>query len=933
MVPTQAGSDRLRRINWLLLGLTALLFVTWQMPPLGILRGVVFMSLPMHAFAETFAIIVSMLVFALVLNTYTEERPGNILILACAFLVVGLLDFGHMLSYKGMPDWVTAAGTEKGINFWLLARLVAALALLTVALRPWRTLSNPHTRNWLLGGSLAIAALLYWVGLFHAEVWPHTFIEGQGLTAFKIGAEYGLIAILLVPATLFYRRAKRPQTYDATSLFAAAAITILSELCFTLYTHVADVFNLLGHAYKIVAYFFIYKAVFVASVRVPLGKLKDSEQYNRMLFDSSPIGLALCTMDGLIVDANQSYANILGRDIDEVKKLTYWQITPGDYAVQEQQQLESLRKNKGYGPYEKEYLHKDGRRVPVRLTGVLIEKNGEPLIWSSVVDITAEVAAARALQESEQHLRQLAGHIREVFWLTDIHKQEMIYISPAYEKIWGRTCESLYTHPRSFLDAIHPDDRSRVERAVMQQKDGPYDEEYRVVRPDGTVRWLRDRAFPVKDQDGITYRLAGVTDDVTETKLARELLEKRVAERTEDLRRQGEDLIAAKEDAERASNAKSQFLSSMSHELRTPLNAILGFSQVLEMDTRLSKDQLESISEIHYAGRHLLDLINEVLDLARIESGKTDLSLEGLDLRLVVMECLALAAPMATKYGVGLPASDPDAPPIYVRADRTRLRQIVLNLISNAVKYNRKGGTVGIECSTTPDGQIRLSVRDTGRGIANERFAELFEPFNRLGAESSDVEGTGIGLTIVKRLVEMMSGSIGVESEPGQGSTFWIDLPPDKPDPAKESQAGATNPGATTRHTPAGSQRTVLYIEDNKANLLLVESILARRPNYTLIGALLPEQGIELAHQRRPDLILLDINLPGMSGYDVLQKLGSSENTRDIPVIAVTADAMSRDVKRGKESGFKDYLKKPINVAGFLDVVDHWLKQPGAKET
>jgi len=170
MAPMQASSDRLRRINWLLLGLTALLFVTWQMPPLGILRGVVFMSLPMHAFAETFAIIVSMLVFALVLNTYTGERPGNILILACAFLVVGLLDFAHMLSYKGMPDWVTAAGTEKGINFWLLARLVAAMALLTVALRPWRTLSNPRTRNWLLAGSLAITAFLYWIGLFHPEI-------------------------------------------------------------------------------------------------------------------------------------------------------------------------------------------------------------------------------------------------------------------------------------------------------------------------------------------------------------------------------------------------------------------------------------------------------------------------------------------------------------------------------------------------------------------------------------------------------------------------------------------------------------------------------------------------------------------------------------------------------------------------------------------
>ncbi len=388
-------------------------------------------------------------------------------------------------------------------------------------------------------------------------------------------------------------------------------------------------------------------------------------------------------------------------------------------------------------------------------------------------------------------------------------------------------------------------------------------------------------------------------------------------------RKRAEDaLIAARDEAERANRAKSEFLSRMSHELRTPLNAILGFGQLLEIDPRIAGKEHDWVLEIGKGGRHLLELINEVLDLARVESGQFSVSLEPVALLPLVQECLAMLRPQAQARHIALPEAARRCD-VQVQADRTRLKQVLLNLLSNAIKYNREAGSVGIGCEAD-EGGVRIQIDDSGAGLTPEQQARLFVPFERLDADQKHIEGTGIGLALSKRLVELMGGQIGVDSQPGQGSRFWVRLPA-----AQGWSEHAPSLHATLDDVASaggeGERTKVLCIEDNPANLRLIEGLLALRPDIHLLTAAAPGLGLELARAHRPALILLDINLPDMDGYAVLRCLRENETTRDIPVLAVSANAMPKDLERGKAAGFVDYLTKPIGIQRFLAVVDRVL--------
>jgi signal transduction histidine kinase/CheY-like chemotaxis protein len=439
---------------------------------------------------------------------------------------------------------------------------------------------------------------------------------------------------------------------------------------------------------------------------------------------------------------------------------------------------------------------------------------------------------------------------------------------------------------------------------------------------------IEGRTRELEDSHSATLRSASDRSRAQqEVMRLNEQLEQRVDERTLQLALANAELANANEEARSANQAKSAFLSSMSHELRTPLNAILGFAQILTSNTLPStlEQKKEFANHILKSGRHLLTLINEILDLAKVESGTITLSMEPVALSDILHECRTMIEPIAATRKVRV--LFPDVHGAVVMADRTRLKQVLLNLLSNAVKYNRDEGAVVLTCDQPTPTRMRLSVQDTGNGLKPDQVASLFQPFNRLGQESGTQEGTGIGLVVTKRLVELMGGEIGVTSSPGVGSVFWIELASTAPRTSGMVERAAPLDDMPLLPASGSEPRLLLYVEDNPANLRLVEEIVAFRRDLRLLSAHDGHLGLELARAHRPDVILMDLNLPGMSGFEVLRQLGADPDTASIPVIALTANAMPRDIERGMAAGFHRYLTKPIDIDKFTEAINSTLAE------
>ena len=543
---------------------------------------------------------------------------------------------------------------------------------------------------------------------------------------------------------------------------------------------------------------------------------------------------------------------------------------------------------------------KDGSYYWVNSTIVpFLNQQGQPYQYVSLrTDITA-------LKENEDRLKRSQNFANIGTWDWNIQSGDL-YWSERIGPLFGYHREVPETTYDNFLAAIHPDDRQSVEGAVSAcvEQGINYDIEHRVVWPDGTVHWLQESGDVVRDRNGTPVHMLGVVQDITKRKEAEWAL------------------TEAKEEAENANRAKSQFLSSMSHELRTPMNAILGFAQLLELE-ELSAEQRDGVEEIMRAGNHLLALINEVLDLARIEAGRVNLSIEGVNLAQVLNECRSLMEPLLHKHNVTLHCEPLPREPLYVRADFMRLKQIMLNLLSNACKYNRHGGSVSVYMDLVGHERVRINVKDSGPGISVERQGELFQPFSRLVDDKSGIEGTGIGLVITKQLIELMGGNIGVISQAGEGANFWVEIPYDVDQEPDDLVMGDTAEDRQVRQTH--TSHTVLYVEDNPTNIRLVSRLLGLRSHIKLLTAHEPVLGLELAEARRPELILLDINMPGMDGYQLLAKLRASAAGKGVPILAVSANAMPKDIERGLKAGFDAYLTKPIDVPKFLAAVDEYL--------
>ena len=525
----------------------------------------------------------------------------------------------------------------------------------------------------------------------------------------------------------------------------------------------------------------------------------------------------------------------------------------------------------------------------------------------TVQDTTEFMEAKEQLRQSEERFAFAVEGAGDGIWDWNLQTGEMP-LSGNYEAMLGYDKGELIPTVEAWIASVHPDDIARVQQNLQAYLDGKlpvYVVEMRLRCKDDGYKWILCRGTVVaRDGEGKPERMIGIHSDIGKQKEAQAELE------------------LAREAAERANQAKSGFLSSMSHELRTPMNAIIGFAQMLEYDSTLNPDQLENVDEILKGGRHLLELINEVLDLSKIEAGHVDLSLESVDLTDLIEDCRQMIMPLATarRLAFDLDISQGAA----VRADRFRLKQALLNLLSNAVKYNREAGSIRLSAQPVDGGRLRIAVADTGAGIPAERMAELFLPFNRLDAQYSEVEGTGIGLTITRQLVELMGGTVGVESQVGAGTTFWIELPSETLTET-DARAEATSASGTPLADPPTHEHLVLCIDDNPVNLKLIAQMLGTRRHIHLLTAHTPQLGIELALARRPELILLDINMPGMNGYQVLEIFKANESLKAIPVVAVTANALARDIERGLAAGFTDYLTKPLDLGGFLKTIDAYL--------
>jgi PAS domain S-box-containing protein len=522
-------------------------------------------------------------------------------------------------------------------------------------------------------------------------------------------------------------------------------------------------------------------------------------------------------------------------------------------------------------------------------------------------------AIQKALFFSEARLNEAQRLAKIGSWELDLLTGELVWSDEVFRLFEIDKSQFAGTYS-AFLDLIHPDDRDRVNIAYTQslQNCSKYETFYRLLMADGRIKWVHERCVSEFDAQCKPLRSMGTIQDITERHLAQETLgqlneelELRVAQRTAELER-------ARNEAERANNAKSDFLSRMSHELRTPMNGILGFAQLLTYSTTrmLDREQAGYVQEIMRSGEHLLELINEVLDLARIESGRLELEPMPLALAQMLRECVPMTESLAAGRNVEI--SMDITGDYVVRADRLRLRQILLNLISNAVKYNSEGGSVAISCRSVRDGWVRVAVQDSGCGIAAESLPRLFQPFERMQSAYNGIEGSGIGLAISRRLTEAMGGAIGVESVVGAGSTFWVDFPL----LARHDAEPAHDLAAI--HNAMASSRTVLYIEDNPVSVRLVQKSISGRLGIVMVGAYSAELGLEMARARRPDIILLDINLPGMNGFEALSILKNDPATRDIPVVAISANVMERDIKKGLDAGFVDYLTKPVDIIQLL---------------
>lgn len=650
-------------------------------------------------------------------------------------------------------------------------------------------------------------------------------------------------------------------------------------------------------------------------------KLRELENIQfKSIVTSSDDAIMSKSLDGIVTSWNPGAQAMFGYRADEIVGCHIGMLFPPARLDEEETILGRIRDGERLVQFESVRLHKDGMAIDVSVTiSPIHDENGKIIGASKVArNVSDRRRSDNALRESVSRFEKAIESLQEGVVL---HNQDgkIDFCNSSMERILGLTAAQL--KGLSATDAqwniIHDDGSDFAQEdhpatVSLSQGIAQHGTVMGIHKPSGELTWISVNSVPLGPSEKPTGVIVTAVD-ITDRRQFEHVLSSN-----------NEELYRAKAVAEKANLAKSEFLSRMSHELRSPLNAVLGFAQLIESGTpQPSASQMRSIHQILQAGWYLLDMINEILDLSRIESGTVTMSQESVSLSEVLQDCLSMIEPQAQQRGLKMtfPWFGQNH---HVLADRTRLKQVLLNLLSNAIKYNQAGGSVVVQCVATGNDRLRLSVSNTGAGLTPEQVDQLFQPFNRLGREGGTEQGTGIGLVVTKKMVELMGGAIGAESSVGVGSVFWVEfLVMKAPEPTGiESDPIEQNLPAqdVTRAPPP--PRTLLCVEDNPANLLLIEELIGRRRDLKLLTAIDAELGIKMARAYRPDIILMDINLSGMDGFDALRVLRVAPATAHIPVMALSASATARDIVRGLDAGFFRYLTKPIHVQEFMDSVD-----------
>lgn len=640
-------------------------------------------------------------------------------------------------------------------------------------------------------------------------------------------------------------------------------------------------------------------------------ELLESEKKFRTLFESSSD--AIMTLDAeAFIDCNQATLDMFGAN----SKDDFLGKHPGDISPPTQpdgvlshvaaDEKITTAFNTGKNYFEWTHRRHNGDDFPAEVLLTPMELEGKKVLQAVVRDITKRKQVEAALQESEQRFRLMADQAPALIWMSDTDNMRTWY-NKHWLEYTGRTMEQELG--AGWLDGVYPDDikeyNSLCHTALNNRQS--FEMEFRLLKADGAYGWIVDTGIPRFDDSANFVGYIGYCWDITSRKRAEE------------------NLVSAKEEAERANRTKSEFLSRVSHELRTPLNAILGFGQLLQASSdNLSQAQTEGIDCIVSGGKHLLYLIDELLDITNIHAGKFDIAISEVSVHDSIDASLALTRQLSEKYRVTIVAEKIDD--VYIFAEPKRLTQVLINLISNAIKYNKENGRVEISTSINEHGNVRISVVDTGIGIAPHEREKIFEPFRRMDGSASTIEGTGLGLTITKELVDLMQGNLDFISAPGKGSTFWVEFPvADKV--IKPSSIGDGSHARNNLSQPG--KITVLYIEDSEDNLILMKHVVGKLPNCRLLTATTAKEGIDITRAQLPDLILMDISLPGMDGYEALAVIKADQRIAHIPVIAISANVMPEQVEQGILAGFVDYICKPIDIIHLTQAIDKFCRLRG----